>query len=79
MVKQALSPDAQIFKRFLFSAILFVLGMIAVCYANIVMPSSLKQEVLALLGLLIAVPSAPFAFYYYVRFLLTRIEQFKQR
>ncbi|KZY31948.1 hypothetical protein A3752_09670 [Oleiphilus sp. HI0081] len=64
------------FKYFLISAICTLAGLGTIVYVNILLPASEKQELLALIGLILSVPSAIIAFYCYIRLLVSRIQNF---
>lgn len=64
------------FKYFTLSAIIFLVSLGTVLYVNLLLPESEKQELLALTGLILSVPSGLFAFYCYVQLLLTRFQHF---
>ena len=77
--KTPLSSEAIIFKRFLSAAITFVLGMSAIVYVNLVLPASKEQELIALIGLVLSIPSGILAFYFYLRLLWSRFENFSKK
>lgn len=64
------------FKYFVISAICTLAGLGTIVYVNILLPASEQQELLALIGLALSVPSAIIAFYCYIRLLVTRIQNF---
>ena len=51
------------FKYFVISAICTLVGLGTIVYVNILLPPSEQQELLALIGLILSVPSAIIAFY----------------
>lgn len=67
------------FKYFTLSAILFLVGLGSVLYVNLLLPPSEQQELFALIGLVISVPSGLLAFYCYIRLLLTRFQNFMDK
>ena len=67
------------FKYFTISAILFLLGLGTVIYVNLLLPSSARQEALALLGLILSIPSGAFALYCYIQLLIARFRNFMER
>ena len=64
------------FKYFTLSAILFLVGLGTVTYVDLLLPGSEQQELLALIGLVLSIPSGLMAFYCYVRLLLARFQNF---
>jgi hypothetical protein len=64
------------FKYFTMSMISFLLGLGTVVYVNLLLPSSAEQEALALVGIILGIPSGLVAFYCYIRLLLARIQHF---
>jgi H+/gluconate symporter-like permease len=64
------------FKYFVISAICTLAGLGTIVYVQILLPESEQQELLALIGLILSVPSAIIAFYCYIRLLVTRIQNF---
>lgn len=64
------------FKYFVISAICTLIGLGTIVYVEILLPQSEQQELLALIGLVLCVPSAIIAFYCYIRLLVTRIQNF---
>ena len=67
------------FKRFIVSALLCVCGLFTIVYANLNLQPSTTQELVALLGLILAVPTGISAGFYYLRMLLARLVKFKER
>lgn len=67
------------FKYFTLSAILFLLGLGTVLYVNLLLPSSDKQELMALIGLTLSIPSGLLAFYCYLRLLFSRLQHFMDK
>jgi hypothetical protein len=78
LIKKKLSKKHQIyyFKYFILSAILFLISLGTVLYVNILLPSSEKQELLALIGLVLSIPSGLLAFYCYLHLLFSRLKHF---
>jgi len=74
-----LPPDTKYFKFFLLSAICFVSSLSAIVYANLAMEPSGVQELVALIGFVAAFPSGAIAAFFYLRILLARLIQFKNR
>lgn len=77
--KPEMSPEARFFKFFIISAISFVASLSAIVYANLVLEPSKQQELVALFGLIVAVPSGLSAAFFYLRILIARFVQFKNR
>jgi len=67
------------FKYFSISASIFLLGLGTVMYVNLLLPPSVEQEAFALAGLILSVPSGIFAFYCYIRLLISRFQYFMSR
>ena len=64
------------FKYFTLSSILFLVSLGTVQYVNLLLPASEKQELLALVGLILSIPSGLLAFYCYLRLLFSRLQHF---
>tara|TARA_R110001592_G_scaffold168705_1_gene404978 strand:+ start:9029 stop:9277 length:249 start_codon:yes stop_codon:yes gene_type:complete len=64
------------FKYFTLSAILFLVSLGTVQYVNLLLPPSEKQELMALVGLILSIPSGLLAFYCYLRLLISRLQHF---
>jgi hypothetical protein len=67
------------FKYFTISASLFLLGLGTVIYVNLLLPPSAEQEALALMGIILSIPSGIFAIYCYIRLLIARLQYFMNR
>ena len=74
-----MTDEALFFKRFVICALTCVGSLIAIVYSNINLQPSAQQELIALFGLVLAVPSGIVAFYYYLRLLISRFVSFKNR
>lgn len=74
-----LASDVIIFRRFILCAITFVFAMSAIVYVNLLLPPSREQELVALLGLILAVPSGLCAFFYYLKLLWNRLQNFNKQ
>lgn len=72
------AKDVLFFKRFILSAITFVIAMSAIVYVNLLLPPSELQELVALLGLILAIPSGLCAFFYYLKILWNRLQNFNK-
>jgi hypothetical protein len=68
--------QAYYFKYFTLSAISFLLGLGSVVYVDMLLPESEQQEWLALIGLILCIPSGLIAIYCYLRLLFARIQHF---
>jgi len=68
--------QAYYFKYFTLSAISFLLGLGTVIYVEMLLPESEQQEWLALIGLILCIPSGLMAFYCYLRLLFARLQHF---
>lgn len=68
--------QAYYFKYFILSAISFLLGLGTVIYVELLLPESEQQEWLALIGLILSIPSGLVAFYCYLHLLFARIQNF---
>ena len=71
--------QAYYFKYFTLSAISFLLGLGTVIYVEMLLPESTQQEWLALIGLVLCIPSGLMAFYCYLRLLFARIQHFLEK
>lgn len=76
---EQMEAEARFFKFFIIGAIGFVASLSAIVYANIVMPPSTQQELLALAGLVLAAPTGLCAAFFYLRMLFARLQRFKRR
>lgn len=76
---EQMEAEARFFKFFIIGAISFVASLSAIVYANIVMPPSTQQELLALAGLVLAAPTGLCAAFFYLRMLFARLQRFKRR
>lgn len=70
--------EALTFRNFLICALCFVAGVSAIIYVNLTMTPSHQQEIIALLGLVVAVPTGPLALFFYLKLLWTRLANFKK-
>ena len=71
--------QAYYFKYFTLSAISFLLGLGTVIYVEMLLPESTQQEWLALIGLILCIPSGLMAFYCYLRLLFARLQHFMDK
>lgn len=67
------------FKYFTISTILFLVSLGTVLYVNLLLPPSEKQELLALIGLTLSIPSGLLAFYCYLGLLFSRFQHFMDK
>ncbi|SMF43755.1 hypothetical protein SAMN02745866_02795 [Alteromonadaceae bacterium Bs31] len=70
------APLSQTFKQFRSGAIFFAVGLIIVYLANTTLPPSAKQELIVLLGLLIAIGGFTVAMLAHIRMLISRALKF---
>jgi hypothetical protein len=81
LAKKKITKKHQVyyFKYFTFSTILFLISLGTVQYVNLLLPPSEKQELLALIGLTLSIPSGLLAFYCYIRLLISRFQHFMDK
>lgn len=77
--KHELTPQQRSFKLFAIGALLLLGGLSVVVAAHFYIPSSLKQELITLFSLVIALVGAIMAIIGYVKLLLSRINHFINR
>lgn len=70
------NPQPYFFRYFAIGAMTFLVGLGTVVYVSILLPSSEKQEWLALIGLALGIPGGIVAFYCYIRMLIARFKHF---
>ena len=76
---RSLTPQQRNFKLFAIGALLLLGGLGAIVASDIYLPSSEKQEWIALIALVIASVGAIMAFIGYIKLLLSRVNHFMHR
>jgi hypothetical protein len=66
-------PDHVIFQRFVCAVFVFACGALLILYAESNMPPSLHQELVALIGLILACSGGAYAFVHYLALLFSRL------
>jgi hypothetical protein len=67
--------DQEIFKRFVIAVFVFALGAMLILHAESSIPPSIKQEVIALIGLILACSGGAYAFIHYLALLFSRFRR----
>ena len=65
--------DQDLFKRFVISVAIFASGAMLIFYAESNIPPSYKQELVALLGVMLACSGGAYAFIHYLALLFSRL------
>lgn len=66
-------PDQVIFQRFVCAIFVFACGALLILYAESNIAPSLRQEIIALIGLILACLGGAYAFIHYLALLFSRL------
>lgn len=66
--------DQEIFQRFVIAIFVFAAGAMLILYAESDIPPSVKQELVALVGLIMACSGGAYAFIHYLALLFSRLK-----
>ncbi|GLQ31187.1 hypothetical protein GCM10007876_16660 [Litoribrevibacter albus] len=66
-------PDHVIFQRFVCAVFIFACGALLIFYAESKIEPSLRQEIIALVGLILACAGGAYAFIHYLALIFSRL------